>query len=188
MTDSVMGTLLVDVGERARKYAERIVDPQTADDIAQDVVLTALTRMRAGRWRPGRGGIDGYVRCVVRRRAGDALKRRQRRHEREAEHARELTEGVHAWMDPELALEARELDTMYARATAGLPETHRRAYQLVRVQHASHATAAAVLGVTPSALSMNVVRAQQALEVELELRGIEAPKGRRKSRVREPQA
>src|SRR6185312_2398188 len=175
--DSALGC---EIAKRARALAERIVDRHAAEDIAQDVVLTCLERMQAGTWRLGPGGVDGYVRCVVRRRAVDALRRRQRRQDRDAEHARELVEGVHAWMDPELALEARELDELHASATARLSAPCRRAYHLVREQRVSYAVAAAVLSVTPSAVNVSVVRAQRTIRAELEGRGIAAPKGRGK--------
>ena len=71
-------------------------------------------------------------------------------------------------------------------AIAALHEACRRAYVLVRERQVSHADAAAVLQVTPSAVSVGVVRAQRALRKELERNGIQAPIGtrRRKNRKR----
>ncbi len=166
-SEQIDTAVLVDIGERARRHAARIVDRDTAEDIAQDLVIDCLERMRAGTWSVRPDGIDAYVGCVVRRRTIDGLRRAQSRAEREAEHARELTEGVHAWMEPELALEARELEALRVRAMAELPEACRRAYLLVREQKASYAEAAAVLGVTTSAVNANVVRAQRKLRARL---------------------
>ena len=45
----------------------------------------------------------------MRRRSVDWLRRSQRRSERNAEHAREISESTHAWMAPDLASEEREL-------------------------------------------------------------------------------
>ena len=95
-----------------------IVARDVADDIAQDVVLECLLKVRAGRWRVAREALGAFVRRLVRRRAVDWLRRSQRRSERNAEHAREIRESTHAWMSPDLASEERELAEFHDRALA----------------------------------------------------------------------
>ncbi|MFI5227728.1 MAG: RNA polymerase sigma factor [Gemmatimonadales bacterium] len=87
-------------------------------------------------------------------------------------------------MEPELALEAQDLQQLHERAVADLPEARRRAYLLVREQHVSHADAAALLRVTPSAVNASVVRAQRALREELERHGIRTPRETRRQKPR----
>ncbi len=184
-TERQIGPLLLEIGALAQQHARRLVDRDTAEDIAQDVVVTCLERIRAGTWDVRPDGIDAYVRCVVGRRVIDVVRRRKRRREREAEHSRELEEGVHAWMDPELALERDELEAYHERAMAEMPAACRRAYRLVRERHASRAEAAAKLGVTVGAIGMRLARAQRELEEGLKRRGFEGRRGRRKKGVGE---
>jgi DNA-directed RNA polymerase specialized sigma24 family protein len=92
------------------------------------------------------------------------LRRDQRRTDREAEHGRELTESVHAWMEPDLAHEAGDLDDLERAAIAGLPLEVLETYELVRDGGASYERAAREMGVGRTTVAVRVARVRDALE------------------------
>jgi len=123
------GALVVEIHRQARAFAERGLAAAVADDIAQDITLDCLVKIRAGQWTPPAADLSKVLREIVRRRAADWVRRRQHGAQRNAEHGRELKERVRAWMSPELDFEERELvggaRTNVARpagaASAGVP-------------------------------------------------------------------
>ena len=156
------------------------------DDIAQDVVLECLIKLRTGQWDVEPDYLRVYVRNAVRMRTVDYLRRSLHRDDRQAEHVREMWEGMHAWMEPDVAREERELSEFHARTLASLPEVCRKTYLMIRDGGASYAEVAERLGVTRSAVNANVVRAQSAFRARLLERGITPPratKGAAKNRV-----
>ena len=156
--------LLLKIHTLAKRAARRIVEWDVAENIADDVVMDCLERMRAGTWGVGSHRLKSYVRCLVRRRAVDVLRRDQRRADREAEHARELTESVHAWMEPHFALEAAELDDLERAAVAGLPLEVLETYELVRDGGATYERAGRQMGVSRSTVAVRVARVRSCLE------------------------
>src|SRR5215831_7245174 len=99
----------------ARALAKRLVKGrQRADDIAQDVALDFLRRIRAGvAIRPER--VDAYVATIVMRRRSDTRLRRRRAKVRDWTFLSEISASRRAWMNPEVQWEARELETLYRR-------------------------------------------------------------------------
>ena len=63
---------------------------------------------------------------------------------------------------------ARETAARLQRALGSLPETQRRAFELVRLDGLSHEQAAATLGVTVCAVKLRAHRAYEALRSALE--------------------
>jgi RNA polymerase sigma-70 factor (ECF subfamily) len=173
--------LLVEITRLAAQFARELVKRRGADDIAQDVVLECLTAIRAGRWSRRRAQLPSIVANLVRERAIDSLRSRQRAERREAAFGRELLESSHVWMTPDGELEEHELAEMRERALASLPPACRRAYLLVRDQGMSYEEAAGMLGVSRSGISAFVVKAQRKLRGELANCGIEAQWRRRRS-------
>jgi RNA polymerase sigma-70 factor (ECF subfamily) len=178
--------LLVEVTRLAKQFARELVKRRVAEDLAQDVVLECLTAIRGGRWSRRGAALPAIVANLVRRRAVDGLRSRQRAEKREAEFARELLENSRAWMAPDGELEERELAEMRERALASLPPACRRAYLLVRDQGMSYQEAARILGVSRSGISAFVVKAQRKLRGELASCGIEATRWRRRRFARGP--
>jgi RNA polymerase sigma-70 factor (ECF subfamily) len=172
--------LLVEITSLANQFARELVKRRGAEDLAQDVVLECLTAIRSGRWSRDVAPLPAIVSNMVRRRAIDGLRSRQRSERREAEFARELFESSRAWMAPDGDLEERELAEFRTRALASLPPACRQAYVLVRDQGASYEEAARILGVSRSGISAFVVKAQRKLKEQLANSGIEATRGRRK--------
>lgn len=178
-TDAAHDALLVEIAALARRIARRVVrtDP---DDVAQDVVLECLMKMRAGEWTADRASLSGLVRRMVRGRAVDSVRRQRRREERETEHGRVVSESPHAWMSPELTNEAQELTELHQQALAKIPEVCRRVYVMVREERATYEEVAARLGLSRDAVTSHVVRAQRRFRRHLEEHGIHSP-GRYKS-------
>jgi RNA polymerase sigma factor (sigma-70 family) len=182
--------LLVRISALARRSAVGTVllvglDGQdVVDDVAHDVVLDCLIKIRAGQWDVRPRSLRSYVRNAVRQRAVDYLRRCEHRAERDAEHAREMREGTHAWMSPDLISEDRELSAFHAQTLASLPEACRRTYFMIREGRMSYTDAASQLGVSRSAVSANVVRAQRAFRARLLERGIVAPRAAKGSTCR----
>jgi RNA polymerase sigma factor (sigma-70 family) len=179
--DAAHDALLVEIAALARQFAQSAVN-RDPDDVAHDVVLACLVKMRAGEWTADRASLPGLVRRMVHGKAVDSRRSEGRRTEREAEHGRTLSESPPAWMSPELAMEAQELTELHQQALATIPEVCRRAYVMVREEGATYEEAAARLGVSRDAVASHVVRAQRRLRRHFAEHGIHAP-ARYKSNV-----
>ena len=171
----VDGDLLLHISRLARIFAVGVIPRHSRKDVAQDIVLDCLIKMRAGEWDVVPTAVDSYVFRAVQLKAVDFIRRRQRRRIRELEHGRELNEGTHAWMRPDIAREDRALHVFYTCTLESLPPACRRAYVMVREQGMTYDNAARALGVSRSAVSANIVRAQRAFRRELQARGIVPP-------------
>lgn len=188
LDESTEAALLTSISNRARRIAHAMVRADTADaadaeDLAQDVVLECLVRLRSGKLWTRPASLAAFVRRRVRSRAIDLLRRKKHRAARNAEHARELMESVHAWMSPELALETRELELFREHTLASLPYDCRRAYVMVREGEAPYQVVADQLGVSRAAVCSRVVSAQRLFRRELLEQDIATPpraRGRQK--------
>jgi RNA polymerase sigma-70 factor (ECF subfamily) len=131
--------------------------------------------MRTGEWDVVSNAVDSYVFRAVELKSFDLIRRRKRRRAREREHGRELNEGTHAWVRPDTAGDDRELHALYTRTLESLPPACQRTYVMVREQGMSYEDVAQALGVSRSAVSANIVRAQRAFRRELLARDIVPP-------------
>lgn len=163
----------------AMTRALRLAD---AEDIAQEVALECLERMRAGTWAPGSIRLRVIVRKLVWVRAIDHLREAVRRRYREAAYGAAVVNPSDAWRRPDLALDERYLLGLHETALARLPRLCRRAYVLVRERGYSHLEAARVLKVTRATVGQHVVRAQREIRRTLAAHGIDAPAPRKNGR------
>lgn len=170
--ESTEASLLLSVYTIAREYAGSVLRCDSPEDLAQDVVLECLVRLRAGAWQLDPSRLAGFVRRVAKRRSIDALRRQQRRAVRDAEHAREVSESSRVWMSPELAIEEQELANLHASTLASLSQGCRRSYVLVRSDETSYRIAAERLGVSQAAVCAHVVEAHRSFRRELSDYGI----------------
>jgi RNA polymerase sigma factor (sigma-70 family) len=166
--------LLITIAALARKRARALLSTDMADDVAQDVVLECLLKVREG------DSIDekllgGLVRQMVRRRVSDLYRGALRSGERNARHVRAQMAEVHAWMHPDLALEEGQLDEMRTSILDGLPTGCRRAFVMVREEELAYSAVASKLGVTRSAVHCHVVEAQRRFRRQLHACGISVP-------------
>lgn len=167
--------LLIALSTLARRFAGRILPRDAAEDLAQDVVLECLIKLRSGRWRIDGLLVAGLARRMVQSRSIDALRRVQRRSSRNAEHARELAESARVWMSPDLAIEEEELARCHARTLADLPDVRRRAYLLVCEERVSCQAAARQLGIPRFSVVAHVAAAQQRFYHALHAQGLATP-------------
>ena len=169
--------VLVEIGAIAHRYARGVVDRDMAHDVAQDVLMFCLEKMRDNRWRLEGSALRRYVRCLVRRQIIIALRRRERRREREADHARERRESPPAWMHPERAMEAREIEAFELETMEDLPPQSRRAWRLVREKRMSYKAAAKFLGLSRAAVCSSVARAERIMRERMREKGLASGAG-----------
>jgi RNA polymerase sigma factor (sigma-70 family) len=164
--------LLIEIAHLAHRFASEVVARDIAEDVAQDVVLECLIKVREQTWHADDASIQGLIRNMVRRRAIDSLRRTQRREERNAEHVRDLSDGAHGWMSPDIASDERELAALHAETLASLPGKCRRIYVMVREDRIAYEVVAARLGLSRSAVSWHIVAAQRRFRRRLKDHGI----------------
>jgi RNA polymerase sigma-70 factor, ECF subfamily len=167
--------LLVEISAIAHREAKRIVGSADAEDVAQDVVLECLIRLRRGAWAIHPSSLGALVKCMVQRQCLDRLRASGRRAEREAEHASGLADRTPAWMSADVALDEDEMANVHDRALARVPRVARRVFVLVQVEQLSYERAAVQLGLSKSAVSAHVGRAKRHLRRHLLEYGIAAP-------------
>ncbi len=144
------GYLLRQTRERAR-----------AEDLVQQTMLH-IHRARA-RFIPG-AEVTPWAFAIARRLLLDSLRRARR-------------EGTVAEEDPDTALahddaaddvvQARQLAARISSILAGLPESQRVAFELLKQEGLTVAEAAEVLGATPAAVKLRAHRAYEALRFAL---------------------
>ena len=173
--------LAVRVHASARALAKRLVKGrQRADDIAQDVALDFLRRIRAAAAiRPER--VDAYVATIVMRRRSDMRLRRRRAGARDWTFLGEISASRRAWMNPEVQWEARELEALYRRTLDSLPPRCRQAFVAVREDSQTYAEAARTLGCSVKMIAKHVTRAQRVFRAVLRERGIAVPREKRRT-------
>lgn len=135
-----------------------------ADDVLQDVFLK-VHRAR-GTYAPG-GSVVAWTFAIARTTCIDRQRRRKRRPEHATGPEQMMKHEAESTCDPE----ARAADRAFARALeqalACLSENLRSAYVLVKLEDMSHLEAAAILGVSVSALKQRVHRATEELRQAL---------------------
>jgi RNA polymerase sigma-70 factor (ECF subfamily) len=169
---------LIAVSAVARPYARLLASRDDAHDIAQDVVLDCLTTLRDG-GRPFNVMENvGLVKTMVLRRLLSLHRANDRRAVRDAEHEQERADSTHVWMQPDLGVEAQELEDILEKTIASLPRMCRRVFVMVRDQEASYQTVANVLGISRASVNAHVVSAQRRLRVALIEQGLLSPRRR----------
>jgi RNA polymerase sigma factor (sigma-70 family) len=179
--------LFLEITSVARRRAEKIVGKEAAQDIAQDIVLELLVRIRTGVSPIDLDRLPGLVRNMARRRAYDQLRSADRHAQPDEDYMRELTESTHAWMDPDAAMDADEVAAIRDRTLTTIPDNWRRAYTMVREEGCSYGEAATRLGISRRAVHAHLVKAQRCFRRELARQGVStvpAPRRDRASRAR----
>jgi hypothetical protein len=107
--DAVLAMISVAAHDCARAYTRYVLrrhDPMLASDIAQDVVLFCLVRLRAGQWSALREArVLPLVQAIVARRGVDLVRQHDRRSKRERIYINALACAESAWMSPDLVLQ-----------------------------------------------------------------------------------
>ena len=153
--------VLTEVRRLARRQAGLSMASDAADDVAQDVAFAVLAALRKGRPIPRGALLIGLIRRMVRCRAADRLRREQRRGRRDSDYARERVDRRPAWMCPAAALDETEVQRFRERTLYELKEPCRRAFVMVREEHATYASAAEALSVSRTTIRSYVVAAER---------------------------
>jgi RNA polymerase sigma factor (sigma-70 family) len=111
----------------------------------------------------------------VQSKAVDQLRQRQRRDERELEHAQRVEAVMHAWMSPDQSTEERELEAEEECALAELPAEDRDVYLMTRDRGESYKAIAKRLGLSERAVCHRIVKTRRRLRSRLRARGIVPP-------------
>jgi len=164
--------VLVKIVRVAREYARETLPSDDAEDLAHDIALSILERLHAGRAIGDEPEAGGLLRTMVKCRAIDRLRQRRRREERDAEYARCHEEIGRGLPTPDAELAEAELAEFRERILGELPEAVRRAYVMVREEHATYRRVAEELAVSRSSVQLYVSRAQWRFERGLEALGI----------------
>lgn len=178
-------TFLVEVTTHARRCARRYLTRDDADDVAQDVVLECLIKLREGGVIPASADIPNLVRNMVRRRAIDLRRANTSRALRESASATEPTRGEHT-KTPDVFVEESELQEFFNRTLARLPRRCREVYLLVRRDGATYQSVANETGLTRRAVQWHVVTARQRFRRALAKEGLLSREPGRPTRVEVP--
>jgi DNA-directed RNA polymerase specialized sigma24 family protein len=168
--------LFLEITSIARRSAARIVGAEDARDIAQEVVLECLIRLREGTSPIDLRRLHGLVRRMARVRAFDLHRGTTRRMDRDGGFLREISASVHLWMSPDAAVDDAELTALRARTLAGLSRTCRAAYTMVREGGMSYLEAARRLGLSRASVHAHVAEAQRRFRHELREQGVSTPR------------
>lgn len=151
-------------GARIHRRVRRILsDPRDAEEVAQDVLLTVVRRIRSFR---GRSTLATWIQRVATNAALAHLRRRRRQDARAIAWPPVPTgSGSRLGADAELA--RRELGRVLARAIERLPEAYRRPLVLRHVEGQSIAAIAAGLGLGRTAVKSRVHRSRRLIRASL---------------------
>jgi RNA polymerase sigma factor (sigma-70 family) len=177
--ETELDALLLRIEAIALTCARELDSPHNVGDIAHDVLLDCLVRMRAGSWHVPPDDVGRFVRRMVQSRGRDLVRRRDRRDERERDYAHEVGQSARGWMAPGQMIDERELAEVHEQALAELPDRCRRVYVMVRDTQDTYAVIAKRLGISASAVSRHVVKAQRRLRNKFLASGFAAPPPRR---------
>ena len=155
--DAAFEPLYDGLAPRLRGFLKRSLhDSALADDLVQQTFLR-MHRARASFEK--NGAVLPWAYAIARRLMFDALRSRRRK----PEIAISKEDLLRSSDNPEARFSDRESLAKLQAKLAKLPEEHRVAFELVRLEGLSLAEAAEVVGVTPVAMKMRAHRAYVAL-------------------------
>jgi RNA polymerase sigma-70 factor (ECF subfamily) len=156
--DGAFEILYDELAPRLLRYALRETRGRSA---AEDVVQQTLLQMHAARARFARGAaVLPWAYAIARRLLVDGRRHAARWSSEEDVGAIQVAAGGMAVDD---ALDRRRREADLADELRFLPEKHREAFCMVKLEELSIADAAAVLGITESNVKVRVHRAAEAL-------------------------
>jgi RNA polymerase sigma factor (sigma-70 family) len=172
--------LLERVHTRARVMARRRVKSrERAEDIAQDVAMECLLRVRSGTWDVAPERLDAYLARSISRRRIYIRKKRRRDAARDWTYLSEISASRRAWMNPEVQWRERELAALYETTLQSLPYRCRQAFIAVREHGQSYADAARSQGVSVKMIAKFITEAQRVFRRVLRQHGIRVPPEKR---------
>jgi RNA polymerase sigma factor (sigma-70 family) len=146
----------------ANKFARRLVCDDDADDLAQDVALKCLLRLRRHRWRSDLPP-DALVARITRRTHANRKRADARRRSREEQYVAERTAVAPGWMNPSRPSEERDESGLHEQALEDLPEACRSTFLLVRDCGMTYRDAALHEGIALSIVAKRIAQAERLL-------------------------
>jgi RNA polymerase sigma factor (sigma-70 family) len=143
----------------AYRFARRLTCDDDAEDIAQEVALKCLLRLRSRRWRSDQSP-DALVAHITRRTYANRMRADARRRSRDAQYLAERTAVAPGWMNPARPSEEWQESQLYERALEELPEASRSTFLLVRDCGMTYRDAALHQGIALSIVAKRVARAE----------------------------
>lgn len=168
-------SLVVEIMQLARRIAGEMFGPDTAADLAQQISLECLARLRKGTLVVDRTSLGGLVRTMVQRRKVDRARHRRARKAPEQQYELDNTSDVHPWMAPDTQLEEAELDAFYRSVLDTFKPKARLAFVMVREMELSYEDVALHLGIAKSAVHWHVTQVQRRFRFALREIGVRPP-------------
>jgi len=161
--ESAQESVMVEqVRRMAYLYARRLTRKHVADDIAQDVALAYLLKVRDKHWRL-ETKLEALVVSMTWRKLACRVRREKHRRDAEEQFMAERNARMPDWMHPASACEAREDARIREQVLKELPATARIAFRMVQEQGATHDAVAKTMGVSRELVSKHVQRAEKRL-------------------------
>lgn len=143
-------------------YAAAMVDPDTAEDVAQETFLRVAAS--ASRWRP-LGAVNRYLLHIAR---NVALNERRRQRSRLSVLSLARPALRRAVPTPAEELEESELRAAIQRTMRAMPQRRREAFALIRFGGLSYREAAAVMGTSEQTVANQVSQALAEIRRSIE--------------------
>lgn len=168
-TRAAQNELILEIQRYARAFARGLVKRQDVDDVAGEVIVLCLERLRSGAWRKLPKNLQALVRQLVKARVADR-QREQRLAERYDMRMQWGGEPAEQACDADDAGWDEESIFVYQQAGMDrLPPRCRQAYRMVRVEDASYKEAAARMNVSVATIREYVVQAHRLFREQLRL-------------------
>ena len=157
--------------ERAHPLVRRWALVQTgdaadADDLTQDVLVHMIRRLDR---YAGRSAFTTWLYAVTRNTVRDHLRARSRRERVRQRFGASTGDAAEATEHPDPAVEARRSTLAEAalKAFRGLPARQREAFDLAELQGLTATEIGERLGIAPSTVRVNLLRARRALRTRI---------------------
>ena len=166
--------------EKVSRFVRRIgrkrrYESDVTEDIAQDVVMMLLERIRDGRMTEPPPHARPLVLRMIRQLAIIRSMKDDARDARQLEWVTQPGMEARPWMDPDETLRERELDAARARVIERLPDTERSMFVLARDEEMGCAGAARRLGVTRKVARRQLAAAEAEFRRELTWEDVPVP-------------
>jgi DNA-directed RNA polymerase specialized sigma24 family protein len=178
-TKADQNRLLIEIHARARRFAIGEVDDDVVEDIAADIALNALVRLRSKMWTKLPKNLQALVRKMTANRVASFHRDQkvERANLREFQRIQQSIERE--WMSPDPEWDEASIDEYQAEVMRKLPRRCRLAYYLVRVEGDSYEQAAERMQVTTRTICKYIVHAHRVFREELRAVGVNVPEPRR---------
>jgi RNA polymerase sigma factor (sigma-70 family) len=161
--ESDQESLIVDqVRRMAYLFARRLTSKDEADDIAQDVALDYLLKVRDKHWRL-ETTQEALVASMTWRKHACRTRRAKHRRAAEEQFMAERNARTPDWMHPASDCEAREDVWIQEQTLKELSATARIAFRMVNEQGATHGAVARTMGVSREAVTKQLRKAEKRL-------------------------